>query len=218
MISDPNVVQIARNKLETSKVLSACGILTPRTWSISQIRDELPTWDGRVVCKPRCGSASEGIQIAGSLRVAARLPLDDTYIVQELLEGKEYTVNVFFDRFGKVRCAISHWRIEVRSGEVAKGMTERLGWLDENISNFEKALPGAQGPICFQMIQSESGKYGTFEINARFGGGYPLAHSAGARFSQWLLEESAGLPSHASNRWREGVLMFRYDAAIFRGA
>ena len=56
-----------------------------------------------------------------------------------------------------------------------------------------------------------------FEVNARFGGVYPLAHRAGARFSQWLLEESLGLQCTANNDWRAGVTMLRYDDAVFVG-
>ena len=55
------------------------------------------------------------------------------------------------------------------------------------------------------------------EINARFGGGYPLVDHAGATFAQWLLEEVAGLSRTVHDDWREGVLMLRYDAAVFRG-
>jgi carbamoyl-phosphate synthase large subunit len=55
-----------------------------------------------------------------------------------------------------------------------------------------------------------------FEINARFGGGYPIAHHAGATFTKWLLEEAAGMPSSANNEWRSGVRMLRYDQAVFR--
>jgi carbamoyl-phosphate synthase large subunit len=55
-----------------------------------------------------------------------------------------------------------------------------------------------------------------FEINARFGGGFPLAHNAGAYFTRWLLEEAAGHSSDANNNWRSGVRMLRYDAAVFR--
>ena len=56
-----------------------------------------------------------------------------------------------------------------------------------------------------------------FEINARFGGGYPLAHFAGAEYTRWLLEEVVGLPSTAHDGWRSGALMLRYDAATFAG-
>jgi carbamoyl-phosphate synthase large subunit len=78
-----------------------------------------------------------------------------------------------------------------------------------------QVLPGATGPLCFQAVIMGSGEMAVFEINARFGGGYPLAHRAGARFSQWLLEEACGLPCTANDDWKEGVVMLRYDAAVF---
>jgi len=54
-----------------------------------------------------------------------------------------------------------------------------------------------------------------FEINARFGGGYPLADHAGASFARWLLEERLNLPSTAGNKWTAGVAMLRFDAELF---
>jgi carbamoyl-phosphate synthase large subunit len=76
-------------------------------------------------------------------------------------------------------------------------------------------LPGPRGPLCYQAIIEADGHAKVFEINARFGGGYPHADYAGACFAQWLLEECAGLPSTASNDWLEGVAMLRFDSAIF---
>ena len=76
-------------------------------------------------------------------------------------------------------------------------------------------LTGARGALCFQAMVRHDGSAAIFEINARFGGGYPLAHAAGARFSQWLLEESLGLPSTASSQWQENLKLLRYDAAVF---
>ena len=69
--------------------------------------------------------------------------------------------------------------------------------------------------MCFQAMVGENDELSVFEINARFGGGYPLAHQAGAPFAKWLLEEQLGLPSTANEDWREGMLMLRYDAAFF---
>jgi len=54
-----------------------------------------------------------------------------------------------------------------------------------------------------------------FEINARFGGGYPLAHRAGAKFTKWLLEEVIGAPCTAKDSWDEGLLLLRYDSEVF---
>ena len=54
------------------------------------------------------------------------------------------------------------------------------------------------------------------EINARYGGGFPLSLEAGADFPRWMLEELRGLPSTASpDGWRAGLVMLRYDAAVF---
>jgi len=139
----------------------------------------------------------------------------EPYIVQELWRGQEYTVNLFFDASGGLRCVVPHERIEVRAGEVSKGVTRRVPSLSLAAKRLESVLTGAYGPLCFQAIVRDDGSFAIFELNARFGGGYPLAHEAGARFSQWLLEEAAGRPSTANDDWQAGVTMLRYDAAVF---
>jgi carbamoyl-phosphate synthase large subunit len=168
-----------------------------------------------VIAKPNAGSASVGIIRPTELSDLNRLAAVDAYIVQELWQGREYTVNVFFDAAGRLRCAVPHRRIEVRAGEVSKGRTERVPALSEAASKLPAILPGGRGPMCFQAVVRDGGEYAVFEMNARFGGGYPLAHRAGARMSQWLLEELTGRTCSACDDWREGVTMLRYDAAVF---
>jgi carbamoyl-phosphate synthase large subunit len=169
---------------------------------------------GELIAKPVGGSASFGI-VRGRCVADFKALSDNGYLVQHRWEGVEYTVNIFFDQFGLFRCATPHRRIEVRAGEVAKGRTEHVPQLEDAARKVALALAGGRGPLCFQAILNSSGEYAVFEINARFGGGYPLAHRAGARFAQWLLEETAGLPCTANNNWKEGVTMLRYDSAVF---
>ena len=69
--------------------------------------------------------------------------------------------------------------------------------------------------MCFQAIVTPAGEAAVFELNARFGGGYPLSHMAGGRFTKWLLEETAGRAPSVPEEWSEGVTMLRYDAAVF---
>ncbi|MET0659705.1 MAG: ATP-grasp domain-containing protein [Steroidobacteraceae bacterium] len=214
VISSPDVVELARDKLATCRLFASHGISTPSTASLADyLRDsQLVRWP--VIAKPNSGSASSGIVRPANPIELEMLNADD-YIVQELWQGREYTVNVFFDAAGRLRCAVPHWRIEVRAGEVSKGRTERLPALAAAAARLPAFLPGARGPLCFQAVVRETGDYAIFEMNARFGGGYPLAHRAGARISQWILEEQSGRKSTAHDNWRDGMMMLRYDAAVF---
>jgi carbamoyl-phosphate synthase large subunit len=214
VISSPDVTMLAHNKFETARVLAAAGVPVPRT---VQLRDFLKNpqelaWP--VIAKPNAGSASVGILRPHVTDDLLDLPIED-YIVQELWEGREYTVNLFVDSEGRLQGAVPHLRIEVRGGEVSKGRTERRPELVDAAQKIIAALPGARGPLCFQVIVRTNGSFCVFEINARFGGGYPLAHEAGATFTRWLIEEHLGLASSAHDNWQEGLTMLRYDSAVF---
>ena len=78
-----------------------------------------------------------------------------------------------------------------------------------------EALPDAYGPLNVQCFVDEHGLIRIIEMNARFGGGYPLAHRAGARFTDLLLEELEGRPISYVDDWTDDLAMLRYDEAIF---
>lgn len=212
-VGNPAFVQMARDKMATAHALAALDIPTPATFVLADVRDNPADHQWPMLLKPNHGSAGRLISIVGSVD---ELPTTEPepLICQQLLSGPEYTINMFFDRAGKAGTVIAHRRVRTRAGEVEKGVTERhdsvchIGW------QMAKALEGVRGVICFQAIVTDKGPF-IFEINARFGGGYPLAHAAGAHFARWLLEEAAGLEPTVSDDWRDGVRMLRYDAAIF---
>jgi carbamoyl-phosphate synthase large subunit len=214
VVSSEFVVGLAQDKFQTAVTLQSAGVSTPRTRRLCEYLDDPSTLPGPVIAKPNTGSGSRGI-------IRPRSPLElvslqrPEYIVQEFWQGVEYTVNMFFDLNGQLRCAIPHRRLEVRSGEVSKGRTERIETLIEASRRMASVLIGAQGPLCFQAIVRPDGAYCVFEINARFGGGYPLAHQAGARFAQWLLEELDGRNVSAADDWEAGLTMLRFDSAVF---
>jgi carbamoyl-phosphate synthase large subunit len=217
VVSAAKVVRLATDKQRTAEVLRSADINTPQTLSLQSYLKDPQQIKGPLIVKPNSGSASIGIiRPQGLAELQALVP--EKYIVQELLQGKEYTVNMFFDQKGELRCAIPHLRIEVRSGEVSKGRTEHVSLLTDAATRLSSVLSGAEGPLCFQaIVDPQTGRYGVFEINARFGGGFPLAHAAGAKFSRWLLEESLGMVPTCTDSWIENVTMLRYDAAVFLG-
>jgi carbamoyl-phosphate synthase large subunit len=214
-LSSPGLVRLASDKLETAHFLAAAGIPVPRTAAFNREIFDAADWKWPLILKPRIGSASRGAMVVNCPEAVPHSQIAEDYIVQEYMRGEEYTVNVFFDRQEQLCCAIPHVRREVRAGEVSKGTTRRHARLERIAHRLAEVLPSPRGALCFQAIATDDERVGIFEINARFGGGFPLAHAAGARFSQWLLQEAAGLPSAANNAWREGVTMLRYDAAVF---
>lgn len=215
-VSPLSVIEIARDKLRTAEVLAGAGVPVPRTIRFAAGVAANGDIGWPAFLKPAGGSASRGIRVVSC---PEQLPgsADEPMILQQLLKGPEFTVNMFIDQDGALRSAVAHRRLRVRAGEVEKGRTERSAVLSSLAAGVARALPAARGVLCFQVIVDEETGPRVFEINARFGGGYPLAHHAGAEYARWLLEEVAALPSTAHDEWRSGVLMLRYDAARFAG-
>ena len=217
-LSEAGLVAMAGDKLATASFLAAHGIPAPATVTIEEARGAPDKWPGPMFIKPRFGSAGRNTRAVSSAAALAEVEIPEPMLVQALLEGDEYTVNVFFDGQGRLVTAVPHRRLAVRAGEVEKGVTERVPELIALAEHLAAVLPEPRGALCFQAMRQADGHFAMFEINARFGGGYPLAHRAGAPFARWLLEERLGLPSTARDDWREGVSMLRYDAAVFLAA
>lgn len=216
-VSPPGVIAAVRDKLRTMQVLAAAGVPVPDTCTEAELAADPGRLGWPVFGKPVAGSASRGL---GIYRCPEDLPRDfaEPMMFQPLLSGAEYTVNIFIDRDGALRCVIPHLRIQTRAGEVEKGRTERRADLHALAEGVHRALPAARGVLCFQVIDDPRRGPQVIEINARFGGGYPLAHHAGARFADWLIEELGGQAAASANDdWREGVTMLRYDDAVFTG-
>ena len=215
-VSSPQTIEIVRDKRRTCEVLGAAGIPVPRTGTVEDVRTSPQSWDWPLFIKPSGGSASRGIGVLNSPDDLAET-YDEPMIVQDCLEGDEYTINMYVGADGELRSAIPHLRRSIRAGEVEKGTTVRSPAFREIAERIASVLPGAAGALCFQLIDDPRKGPRVFEINARFGGGYPLADRVGGRYAESLLSSLLGKSECASDDWREGVTMIRYDAAVFDG-
>ena len=216
VVSDSAAVRVARDKQLTADVLIQANVPSPRTARLADFLSGAASLNFPLILKRVDGSSSIGIHVAHDLSELRALNLEaPCYVAQEKLEGPEYTVNCFADLNGRLRAAVPHRRIETRAGEVSKAVTERREDLQKLAEQIVQAVPGLRGPFCFQVILTSTGAK-VFEINARFGGGYPLAHAAGATFGKWIIEEALCRPTTAHNNWQDGLVMLRYDAAIFK--
>jgi carbamoyl-phosphate synthase large subunit len=216
-ISSPQVVAIGSDKAQTHAWLVSQGFPAPRQGDPQAVLANQDAWPWPLIAKPIQGSSSIGVVQVDSpeaLRMATR---SGEHIVQSIAPGKEYTVSVYVDRHGRCHCAVPRRRLEVRGGEVSKGMAVRIPEVQQLARAIAERLPGAYGVLNVQIFWDEkTGELTVIELNARFGGGYPLAWQAGARYSQWLIEDLLGLPSTASwEGWEDGLVMLRYDDAVF---
>ena len=173
-----------------------------------------------LIIKPAEGSSSIGVQEVidlEELQFFYKRTRDP--IVQSKAVGDEYTVNFYVDRNKTCRVAVPHRRLETRAGEVSKCITCHVPELEKFAALLASKLPDAFGPMCYQAFCSDDGRIEVIEINARFGGGYPVAHFAGANFIKCLLQEMhhEGLSDEALN-WTPGTAMLRWDDAVFTTA
>jgi carbamoyl-phosphate synthase large subunit len=202
----------ANDKSLTHEFFKSMGVLTPRTWGGVPDGDfEYPLY-----VKPRIGSAGKGgrkVVDHASLEHALRqIP---QAIVQEYLPGPEITSDVSCGMDGRVWAVVSRQRIEVRWGEVAKGVTIENGEIIEACVKIAEGLK-AKGPITVQCLMREGQPYFT-EVNARFGGGLPLGIAAGVPSPKWYLSEAAGIPVVAPplGTYKTGLHLTRYDESYF---
>jgi carbamoyl-phosphate synthase large subunit len=220
-IPDLETVQIGSDKRRTHQWLVEHGFPTVQQILPEDLLSRKGNgWAFPLIAKPRFGSASIGVAIVENLEEVERLARKGDYIIQTLAAGREYTVDFLATRQGRCVCAVPRLRIAVRGGEVSKGMTVRNPEIISLVHRMCEALPGAYGVLNVQLfLDSATGKIAVIEINPRFGGGFPLAWQAGARFPQWMLEELLGWNSTAvENAWEDRLLMLRYDEAVFISA
>jgi carbamoyl-phosphate synthase large subunit len=216
-ISSPETVAIARDKVATHQWLTEHGFPTVRQGSPVEVLDTRFSWKLPLIAKPRDGSASIGVQVIMAWEELDLLAQREGqgYIVQEFAPGNEYTVNVYVDSQGQCICTVPHRRIEVRGGEVSKAITVKDWRLMSVAQSIAEELPEARGPMNIQCFMTDSGEVNIIEINPRFGGGYPLAHKAGARFTHWMIDELEGHRVKRCDDWQDGLVMLRYDEAVY---
>lgn len=214
-ISSPETIAITADKRRTHAWLVEAGLPTIRQADPDIVLEDPAGWMFPVIVKPRDGSASLGVSIVEDHDELRRVAHGREVVVQSIAPGREHTIDALIDQEGRMVCAVPRQRIEVRSGESSKGVTVRHPALIELAERACDALPGAYGPITIQAF-IDGPEINVIEINPRFGGGYPLAWAAGARYPDQIIQEVLGLERGVeSNAWRDGLVMLRYDDAVF---
>jgi carbamoyl-phosphate synthase large subunit len=215
IVSDLEQVLVTRDKAWTAARFRELGFAAPRVYRTDELGrpDALPY---PLFLKPSNGSSSIGAtRINNPEELRWHVERVNIPVVQSLEKGEEFSIDVFADLEGVVRCAVPRRRLETRAGEIAKGITVKDRAMMDAASRLVNALGGCRGCITLQCFRSPEGQCVFFEANLRFGGGYPLTHAAGANYPAWILRMVAGEPVPTFDAWEDGLVMLRFDDAVF---
>lgn len=215
-VSAASFVEITLDKHQTGVTFGGAGIHVPWSWLPPVARvDDLPP---RIFAKPRRGSASQDQYHVTREELHGILPLVPDPIVQEVLTGSEITIDALLDFDGRPVHYVPRFRLRTLGGESVQGVTlehdDRVeDWIERVLRICSKL--GAAGPLTIQAFQTTQGLV-LSEINARFGGGFPLALAAGGVYATWLLDMVEGHPVPPRLRaYESGLYMTRYNVEHF---
>jgi len=201
------VLEVTLDKLALA---TACAdvVRVPRTESAA-VTDP-GSWEYPVIVKPRRGSGSRGIAQVDSADELVARDLGDDMLVQELLPGEEYSVDVLADAQGSVRAAVPRVRQRVDSGVSVAGYT----LVDPELERFAVTVVEALGlPFVanVQVRRDRSGRPALLEINPRVPGSLALTVAAGVDMVRLAVDALRGreLPASIAHR---PVAMVRYLA------
>ncbi len=213
LISSGEVIRICRDKKNTQKFLEDNGFAVPRMITDRDIEKGDVSWP--VFIKPLDGSSSVNAFKAEDregLDTFKRIIGEGKYIVQDFMEGTEYTVDAFVDFDGNPITVVPRIRIAVRSGEILKGRIAENEAIVKDVIRLLKVLKPI-GHITLQCMETENGiKY--IEINPRFGGGAPMSIKAGADSCENLYRLLLGEKLSYNEDYRKDLTFLRFDACI----
>ncbi len=211
VISDPELVSQCRDKHLTATLFDSLSIPTPKILDPENLT--FPCF-----MKPLDGSCSHGIKAIPSADYLA--PVDtrnSNNLFQEIVPSHwiEYTIDLYYSKSGDLLGCVPRQRLEVRGGEISKGITRKdeiLQFLKKYLSRFN----GARGVLTLQVFVDPGREHFLgIEINPRFGGGYPMSHAAGARYPEMLIREYLLGESLAYNEvWESNLIMLRHDTMV----
>lgn len=235
VVSSPHVIDICFDKWRTVQFLQDIGISAPKSYlTLEDARQALRAGEVEfpLIVKPRWGSASIGVEAVQDLdelelalqfgckklhrtilRDASAAGSGENLLIQELLTGQEYGLDVVNDLHGNYVCTFAKMKLGMRAGETDRATVVRHPALESLGRRLGQAL-GHIGNLDCDVFLTEKGPY-VLELNPRFGGGYPFSHAAGANLPKALLAWRQGLT--AESTWfsiRHGLVVAKCDRLL----
>lgn len=214
LVPTQNVVTICRDKRKTASFFAQNGFACPKTYS----NEELNRGDFNypLFLKPAVGSAGEGAHA-----IYSREALDfyrhatDNQVVQELIYGTEYSVDVLCGFDTAPVAIVPRRRLAVRAGEIVWGRVEKNKTIIADVRRLIRLLRPT-GMLTVQCICTPDA-INYIEINPRFGGGVIMSILAGVDFPAYLYRMIRGESLAFMDDYADGADFLRCDHT-FRAA
>ncbi|GAA0434857.1 ATP-grasp domain-containing protein [Lentibacillus halophilus] len=211
MISDYKTVEICRNKINTQKFLEENNFGIPKMYTDEEVKNgdlQFPLF-----IKPKSGSSSiNTFKVNNNEDLNIYKDVIEEPVVQDFMEGKEYTIDAFLDFDSNIITIVPRLRIATRSGEISKGKIVK----DREIIDDVIKLMGVLKPIGHITVQLMKTKKGIeyIEINPRFGGGAPMSIKSGADSCENLFRLLMGEKLGYNENFKDDLTFLRYDSSI----
>lgn len=210
-ISPLHVIEICRNKKNTQKWLEENKFNVPKMITDEQINNH--DYKFPLFIKPVDGSSSiNAFKVENDEQLHFFKNYVPNPIIQEMIKGKEYTVDIFCDFNGNAITIVPRQRLAVRAGEIQKGIIDKDITIINEMKRLIKALK-PHGHITIQCIKSDEKIY-IIEINPRFGGGAPMSIDAGANSPKYLYKLLLGEDLEYNEDYKDKLFFSRFDDSI----
>ena len=203
---------VCNDKYATCALLRRHGIPA----AVTYLPGELPAAPRfPLFIKPRGGRGAVGAYPVRTAReLAFFLDYVELPIVQEYLDGPEYTIDVLCDAGGRPLSIVPRERVVIRSGVIDRGRTVNSPELIQLAERVCAVIPFV-GPLNIQC-RMRDGVPVVFEINPRFSGGIPLTIAAGADFPRMLISIARGVSlSPRIGDFRDDLWIAKFESAVF---
>ncbi len=211
-VSPRETTLVCNDKFATCQSLRNNGVAAAATYLPGEIPDDVTF---PLFVKPRLGRGG-----VGAFAIQSRRELEffvnyvPNAIVQEFLDGPEYTIDLLCGFGGDVLSVVPRERVVIRAGVIDRGRTVKDARLIDLAKACADTIPFA-GAINIQCRMVD-GRPVVFEINPRFSGGIPLTIEAGADFPRMLVDLAAGRMVEPSiGAFRDNLWMTNYETSVF---
>ena len=212
LISDESVINICRNKINTQAFFDNNNFGAPKIVNEEYIANKNYTFP--LIIKPLDGSSSINVfKIYNEKELNFFKEYIKKPIIQELVDGTEFTVDAFCDFNSRPITIVPRQRIATRSGEISKGKILKDRIIIEDVKKLLAILKPI-GHITIQCIKTEDEQIKYIEINPRFGGGAPMSIKAGANSCANLYKLLQGKKLKYNENYRDNLTFLRFDDSI----